>query len=131
MKNKKEKALVIKIGDGLEGLEKLKNPRNVDEFSDNIVYFKSFGQLASFLSDKKLELLQHLSQITGQTVTSIAIDLGRKKEAISRDLHELDNLGIIELQREGKKVYPKSHYQVIQIDLQKDRIRKKKVRPHV
>lgn len=119
MKNKKEKILVIKIGDELEDLERLKNPKNVDEFPDNIVYFKSFRQLASFLSDKKLELLQHLSQITGQTVTNIAIDLGRKKEAISRDLHELDNLGIIELQRKGQKVYPKSGYQTIQIDLQK------------
>lgn len=117
---KKEKVLVIKIGeDQVNDLQKLKNPKNVAKFPDNVVYFKSYGQLASVFSEKKVELLDRLAELTGQTVTKLALDLGRKKEAISRDLHELDSLGFIEMIKDGNRVYPKLQYQAIQISLRK------------
>ncbi len=117
---KKEKILVIKIGeDSINDFEKLKNQKNVAKFPDNVVYFKSYSQFASVFSEKKIELLDRLSEITGQTVTKLALDLGRKKEAISRDLHELDSLGFIEMKKEGNKVYPSLQYQAIQISLRK------------
>ena len=50
-------------------------------------------------------------------VTKIAIELGRKKEAVSRDLHQLESLGLLQMRKEGNKVYPKVSYRAIQIEL--------------
>ncbi len=112
------KKIVVKIGaDMLKDMGKLGNPKNVDKFPDSVVYFKSMGQFTTILSAKKLELLKYLSEVTGQTVTKVAIELGRKKEAISRDLHQLESLGFVKLHKQGKNTFPKVSYDAIQINL--------------
>lgn len=112
------KKLVVKIGGNIaEDLDSIESPRQIRDSPDNVVYFQSAEQFASILSAKKIELLQYLSEVTGQTVTKIAIELHRKKEAVSRDLHQLEALGFIQMQKQGKKVYPKAKYQAIQINL--------------
>ncbi|MBI4210073.1 MAG: hypothetical protein HY544_01020 [Candidatus Diapherotrites archaeon] len=112
------KKITVKIGvDMSDDLDKLDDPKNVDKFPDSIIYFKSIRQLASTLSAQKLSLLQYLTQVTGEPVTKVAIELGRKKEAVSRDLHQLEKLGLLQMERQGKKVYPKVSYEAIQIEL--------------
>ena len=112
------KKIVIKIGaDSIEDLDKLDNPKNVDKFPDNVIYFESVEQFSAILSSKKLELLKYLSEVTGQTVTKVAIELHRKKEAVSRDLHQLESMGFVQMHKKGKNVFPKVNYESIQIDL--------------
>ena len=112
------KKLVVKIGaDSIEDLDKLDNPKNVDKFPDNVIYFKNVEQFSTILSSKKLELLKYLSEVTGQTVTKVAIELHRKKEAVSRDLHQLESMGFVQMRKQGNKVYPKVNYEAIQIEL--------------
>lgn len=112
------KKIVVKIGaDPQKDLERMGYPKNVDAAPDNTVYFRDFGQFSAVLSAKKLELLGYLSEVTGQTVTSAAISLGRKKEAVSRDLHQLEAMGLLEMEKRGKSVYPKVGYRAIQISM--------------
>ncbi|VVB99091.1 Uncharacterised protein [uncultured archaeon] len=112
------KKIVVKIGaDAEEDMEKLCDPKNVDAAPDHTIYFKDLKQFSAILSEKKLGLLKYLSEVTGQTVTSVSIELHRKKEAVSRDLHELEALGLVEMHKRGNKVYPKVGYGAIQINL--------------
>ena len=112
------KKVVVKIGvDMIEDLDRLKTPKQIMESPDSVVYFRSMEQFTTILSAKKLELLKYLSEVTGQTVTKVSIELGRKKEAISRDLHQLESLGFVKLHKQGKNTYPKVNYDSIQIDL--------------
>ncbi|HLC79707.1 MAG TPA: hypothetical protein VJG83_04790 [archaeon] len=112
------KKLVIKIGaNTLRDMDKLGNPKNVGKFPRKVVYFKNIEQFSSILSAKKLQLLKYLSDVTGQSVTKIAIELERKKEAVSRDLHELEAIGFVDLKKSGKNVYAQVNYDSIQIDL--------------
>src|SRR3989344_1171798 len=104
------KKVVVKIGaDILDDMDKMDDPEHVEKSPDNIVYFKNIKQLASVLSLRKLGLLKYLSEVTGKTVTIASIELNRKKEAVSRDLHQLESLGFVQLQKRGRKVYPKGN----------------------
>ncbi len=112
------KKIVVKIGADMDDdLEALSHPENVDKFPDKVIYFKSAKQLASVLSAQKLTLLQYVAKSEGRPVTKISLELSRKKEAVSRDLHELKRLGLLQMRREGNKVYPKVSYSAIQIEL--------------
>ncbi len=112
----KEKVLVIRIGKNAleEDIDRLKNGKIINAHK-NVVYFDTWGQMFSILSDKKMELLDYLSQLTGKNVSQIAISLQRKEEAVSRDLHQLERIGLVELERKGNKVYPKKKYEEILI----------------
>ncbi len=112
------KRIVVKIGADMDDdLQKLTSAKAIAESPDYTIYFKSARQLSSTLSAQKLTLLQHVSKSFGQPVTKISIELGRKKEAVSRDLHQLESLGFLKMRREGNKVYPKVSYKAIQIEL--------------
>ncbi len=112
------KKMVVKIGgDLIDDLDKLTTAKAIRNSPDSIIYFKSIKQLASILSAQKLSMLQYLSKVTGEPVTKVAIELGRKKEAVSRDLHQLERLGLLQMRREGNKVYPEVSYKTIQIEL--------------
>lgn len=114
------KKVVVKIASEAEELADLKslgNPKNVDRFPDSTIYFKSAKHLCSILSTQKLTLLQYVAKSVGQPVTKISLGLGRKKEAVSRDLHQLEGLGLLKMQREGNRVYPKVPYKAIEIEL--------------
>ncbi|MEK6958378.1 MAG: hypothetical protein AABW99_05365 [archaeon] len=113
-----KKTIIVKIGaDMLKDLDGLKTPKGVDAAPDHVVYFDSCRQFSGILSQKRLELLTYLSQVTGKSVTKIALELHRKKEAVSRDLHQLNSLGFVEMKKQGKNVYPKVNYDKIQIEL--------------
>lgn len=112
------KKIVVKIGvDDKEDIDKLFDPKNVDSFPDYTLYFKNVKQLMAILSEQKLNLLQYVCKTTGYSVTKIAIELGRRKEAVSRDLHQLEKLGLVQMEKRGKKVFPTMEYSAIQIEL--------------
>lgn|SRR3989338_7243577 len=102
--------LLIKIGRKLEDefIDLHKRPGLLEDkdYPQHIIYFKSFGQFVSVFTQKKMELLQYIINNEGLTVTEIAAKLERKKEAISRDLHQLENEGLIELKQEGRITRP-------------------------
>ncbi|HIH09054.1 MAG TPA: hypothetical protein HA254_00115 [Candidatus Diapherotrites archaeon] len=118
MKKNKGRMVAIKIGTDMDkDLDKLSKPENVDSFPDNVVYFDDFEQLYSVLFAKKLELLKYIPEVTGKTVTEIAIELDRKKQVVSRDLHQLSMIGLVELQKDWSRVYPKTRYDKLAISL--------------
>ena len=111
------KKIVVKIGaDSIEDLDNLRTPKQIRAFPDHVFYFKSIGQFTKILSARKLGLLKYLSDATGENVTKVSIQLGRKKEAVSRDLHQLEALGFLKLKKRGKNVYPQANYRAIQIE---------------
>lgn len=107
-KKKKKVTVEIKVGGDLLGdLDKLKTKKGFEETADHTIYLKSVSELVSILSDKKVSLMSFIAQHTNDDVSSISISLNRKKEAVSRDLHELAAVGLVELTKKGRHVYPK------------------------
>jgi predicted transcriptional regulator len=111
----KEKLTVIVGGDmDADERELLENPEKGMKQPRNVLYVNSFEQMERILSTKKLDLLRYLIRI-GQTkkkksVSTIAEELNRKQEAISRDLHFLHGLQMVSLTREGQSVYASTRF---------------------
>ncbi len=114
----REGKAVIRIGRNAlsRDLMKLEKNRKAN-CPEQVIYFNDFNQLFSVLSAKKLELLQHLSGKKGKNVSFLSVELKRKKEAVSRDLHELARTGLIEIIKDGKKAYPRNKFDRLEIPL--------------
>ncbi len=85
----------------------------------NAIYLNSFEQLNKLLSPKKLDLLNYLIETkvekNPKSITTIAKELNRKQEAISRDIKQLSNLGVIIIKKIKQTVYAIPKYHSIQI----------------
>lgn len=69
-----------------------------------------------FLSKNRLMLMQLLRE--GEwTVNGLAKRMRRKKEAISRDIHILQQVGLVRLKKEGRTVRPSLAAQAVILDL--------------
>jgi len=124
MKGKKGgKELTIYIGGNMEKDEKelLENPSEGLKQPTNILYLESYAQLHRILSPTKLDLLRYLIQMnskgTEQSVGEIATELDRQQEAISRDLHYLKNLKLVDLHKVSQTVYAYTDFQSINIEM--------------
>ncbi|GEM_PF-3501481 len=96
--------------------DKLGKPKNAGKFPDSIIYFESIKQFASTLSASKPSLLKYLSQVAGEPVTKVTLELGPKKKELQRDLRLL-KFGLRGTGRHGKKVYLKVSYEVMRMEL--------------
>ncbi len=107
MKKEKEVVLVIGGGPGKDIKKIFDNPAEAEKNEpDFVLYVDSVEQLSSILSAKKMSLLKYLKDASGYNVNEIAIKMGRKQEAISRDLHVLEKCGLVQLRKKGKNVIP-------------------------
>ncbi len=119
---KADKELTIYIGGDMDKDERelLETPKGLDQ-PTNILYLDSYEQLDHLLSPKKLDLLRYLIQENKKggekSVGEIASELNRQQEAISRDLHYLKNLKLVDLRKVSQTVYPHTEFQSINIEM--------------
>ena len=66
---------------------------------------------------RRMQLLGLLKGVKDMTVQDIANATGRKKEAVSRDLHLLEQYGVIIMNRNGKRVYASANADAIMIPI--------------
>ncbi|MBI4043712.1 MAG: hypothetical protein HY393_02820 [Candidatus Diapherotrites archaeon] len=117
----KKKLLTIVIGGDMEKDERefFENPQKAVNQPQNTLYLDSYEQLHEILSPAKLDLLRYLIQTKRQKqckgVGMVAKDLKRKQEAISRDLHHLQKLKLVELKKEKQRVLAQTKLEAIQI----------------
>ncbi|MDD4251155.1 MAG: hypothetical protein PHX27_03120 [Candidatus ainarchaeum sp.] len=92
---------------------------NPKKHSQNIIYLDSFKQLNELLSPSKLDLFNYLIDFQDKTnpkpLSKIALELKRKKEAISRDIKQLNNLELITLKKIKQTIYALPKYNSIEI----------------
>ena len=69
------------------------------------IYINSIESYNKSFSSKRKELLEFVMGKPNLTVTQLALELKRKKEAISRDLARLYIMGLVELQKRGRNVF--------------------------
>ncbi len=85
----------------------------------NAIYLDNFAQLNKLLSPSKLDLLNYLVEVQNlndpKSLSVIAYNLKRKKEAISRDIKQLNNLGLIVLKKVKQTIYAIPKYNSIEI----------------
>ncbi|MFH0970290.1 MAG: hypothetical protein V1776_02400 [Candidatus Diapherotrites archaeon] len=111
-KEVKRNLLTIVIGGNMEKDEQeiWDNPEVAMKQSEKMVYVDSYEQLHQLLSPARLDLLRYIIWMSHQkeskTVGTIANDLKRKQEAISRDLHYLSGMRFIELKKDKQMVLP-------------------------
>lgn len=69
-------------------------------------WVSSFESLAKVLSDRNMILLEMIRTSKPQSLTELAALSGRAKSNLSRTLHSMESLGVIELRTnsEGKKI---------------------------
>ncbi len=119
---REDKELTIYIGGDMDKDERelLETPEGLNQ-PKNIIYLESYEQLNRLLSPKKLDLLRYLIQEnkkgSEKSVGEIATELGRQQEAISRDLHYLKNLKLVDLRKVSQTVYPYTDFQSINIEM--------------
>lgn len=120
----KEELTVIVGGDmDADERELFDNPDKGMKQPRNVLYVNSFEQFERILSGKKLDLLRYLIKIQEKkekkSVSKIAEALHRQQEAISRDLHSLHGLKIIQLTRDGQNVFASTSFQRIVVQTAK------------
>ncbi len=84
----------------------------------NVFYVNSYEQLHRLLSPAKLDLLKQLMSYNpseAKEVGAIAQKTNRKQTAISRDLHQLATMNLVELKKLGKNVLVTTPFKSIEI----------------
>jgi predicted transcriptional regulator len=121
---KKKDSLTILIGANEEAdIKELFSGKPINEIIQpkNILYLDSFEQLYKLLSPAKLDLLRFLIEYSPnkkpKTVSEIANGLNRHQEAISRDLGQLKQLGLIERKQIKQTVFAQAKIKSINIKL--------------
>ncbi|MDO8427709.1 MAG: helix-turn-helix domain-containing protein [Candidatus Diapherotrites archaeon] len=95
----------------------LVNPKLLDKEPRVVRYIDSFEVLAAILSPERLKLLQTLKQKPNCSVNQLAEQVGRKREAVSRDLKLLSSHDMIKLQKNGKHVHIQANIDELVIKL--------------
>lgn len=108
--------LTIKVGGDMdkEVEQTLAEPGKAEKNSLTF-YVSSFEQLYRIFSPSKLDLLKYLMERRKQTINEIAKGLGRKQEAISRDIHELEKHELVKLEKKGLFVFASTPFNAFKI----------------
>lgn len=81
------------------------------------VWFSSFESLAKVLSERNMLLLEIIRKVEPQSVAELAKASGRAKSNLSRTLHSMERLGIVELVdgERGRKM-PRLKYDAVRFE---------------
>jgi predicted transcriptional regulator len=95
-------------------IAKGKRKRSPDEPQ---VWFSSFESLAKVLSEKNMLLLEIIRKAKPQSVAELAEKSGRAKSNLSRTLHSMERLGLVELVEgaRGRKA-PRLKYDAVRFE---------------
>ena len=85
--------------DVLDAIHKVEAGQQI-EAADK-VNFASWSALAAVMSDKRLELLQHLRQHPAENVRQLAAALGRDYKRVYEDVARLEEAGLIDRAADG------------------------------
>jgi len=93
----------------------LRDPSKFDDLPDNMIFVQDYEILRKILTEKRLELIRAIKVNPNKNIDALAEILHRKREAVSRDLGILKEMGIIELKRKGKSRIPfvQKHYIIV------------------
>lgn len=116
---KKKRLVEIRIGREFakDMAEFVNHPEKLDKEPDNIIYIESLEILSQILSPKRMQILQLLSKKSNLTITTLAKELNRRREAVSRDIHILEFHSLIELDKRGKTIVPKTDIHALLIPI--------------
>lgn len=92
-------------------------PENFDRIPDNMLFAKDYETIHQILTEKRLELIRTIKGNPNKNIDALAEILHRKREAVSRDLGILEEMGIIKLKRKGKSKIPVVQKQYIIVTL--------------
>ncbi len=117
---KSDKLYIIVGGNFEKDFDDLLNGKiNPKKHPQNIIYLDSFKQLNELLSPSKLDLFNYLIEFQDKKnpkpLSKISLELKRKKEAISRDVKQLNNLELITLKKIKQTIYAMPKYKAIEI----------------
>ncbi len=80
---------------------------NPNAFPDNTVIFTwDEKELSRLFTKERLRLIKTIREKKPKTIKKLAEKLDRKLSAVSRDLSILEGLGVIKLEKKGRKVKP-------------------------
>lgn len=104
----KEKEIEIRIGrDFAKDMGYLVDHPEEIKGGRKIIYVDSLEKLASIITAERFKLAQFIAEHGKMSINEIAQKLGRKREAVSRDLRKLHDFGLIKFDKKAQKVYPK------------------------
>jgi len=112
--------LIIKIGGDMRAdMKNAFNHPSVDLGGTHTLYLKNSEKLYEILSPRRMDLLSQIinSQSSRITIGELAQKLNRRQEAISRDAKFLTKYQLIEKVKEKQKVYLKSLYSALDLQL--------------
>ncbi len=122
MREDKYNKLTIIIGGNFDkDLDELLSDKYDPSHPLNTLYLKSFEELHELLSPKKMDLLKWLIEYKPkpcESVSGLAQKLGRKQEAISRDLKQLRKLGLITEKKDKQSVLVSVPFKKLVIEIQ-------------
>ena len=95
----------------------VENPKLLNKLPDRMIFAPDYETLSKVISQKRIELLRAISKHEGITVGKLANLLNRKQEAVSRDLKTLKEMGIITVEKSGRKRIPHVEKQYIVVPL--------------
>ncbi|MEK6970324.1 MAG: hypothetical protein AABW68_01360 [archaeon] len=113
------KVLTIIVGGDPDMYEErlFAHPEEWKTHPQNVFYVRTYEELHRWLSPAKIDLLIQIMTCTPEkpSIGEIAQKTKRKQEAISRDIHQLAKMKLIELEKKGKNVLAHSPFHSIQI----------------
>jgi predicted transcriptional regulator len=74
-------------------------------------------EVQKLFTRKRLELLRHIRDASGSSVSQIARDLHRDRKTVTQDLAVFARLSLVGLEKTGRKVITKPEYSEIEIKI--------------
>lgn len=114
------KTLTIIIGGDMDKdlEEMLERPEKAIVRPPHVLYLDTYEQLHDLLSPAKIDVLHSIiSYDTSQEpdIKGLAKQAKRKQEAVSRDVHALEKMKLVELKKKGRHVHVSTPFKSIQI----------------
>ena len=115
------KVFTIVIGGDMDADERelFENPEKGMKQPRHKLYLKSYSDLQRWLSPAKVDLLTKIMtyRIPGKeaTVEMLAHDTQRIHASVSRDLHKLSSMNLVQLKKRGKNVLASTPFESIKI----------------
>ncbi len=115
------KKIIIKIGgDMMVDLRKQSKSPDRSLMGTRTIYLKDMNQFARIFSPERLNLLWQLVHVTEKlTIDELAERVGRKQEAVSRDISILEKEEFVRKKKEKQRVYPRATFKEILIQFTK------------
>jgi predicted transcriptional regulator len=83
-----------------------------------VVNFEEPAQLRALLTERRMELIEHLLEDRPESLRDLADRLGRGVKEVNEDVHLLVDYGIVHLEQDGRAKVPFVPYDRIKIEIE-------------